>query len=235
MPGHPGAPIGAPAHVAEHQPQFDFTEELQGALQHAPLVHLTESGAVVEELAHIWEQFEPVSTRPDSYFVYRKNRIMPNQVVTDNYDAYPFLLDQALAVVRGEPSPQGGPVRETAKEMAAHEFEHATAIHKTNPRPAIRYGVGIVRLIGTADQSRPVVGPFVRPVGWLRKIDFAFMAASPAKLSEEDLAVVHALGYTSPEEAMERYADLPPGRLSGLNLLNIISTGLGKPLWQASG
>jgi hypothetical protein len=230
MSGHIGTLTGTPSNTAEHQPQFDFTEELQRALQHAPLIHPTDSlESVVEYQGLIQEQLRPMINRPDDYLEFRgTGKRMPDQVRTDNRDAYPFLLEQALAVVRGEPSTSNRRARKTAMETTAHEFEHADAIREVSSSIAIQYGVRFVRFVGTYDHERPkpAVGPFVTPIGWLRKLDLAYIGAAPTDLSEDDVAVIHALGYASPEEVMERYADSPSRRLSAGDILNIVTKGI---------
>jgi hypothetical protein len=212
--------------LGDQQPTFDFTNELQRALQHAPFQHLTEEGATADNLAQARTDAAPYKDRPDSHLVPSGPFIKkPYGVVTRNPAAYSHLLRQAILV--GEVLPVHDPLLDDAVQIIVeHELDHATVMEDTSPCTAIYYGVELVLVDGPDGYPEPAVSPALNHVGLLRKIDLALVNAAPDILSPTDLASIEALGYSSAEEVRQRYVALPDSQKLALSGLNIAYRGL---------
>jgi|GEM_PF-5596975 len=190
----------APALLGEQRPTFDFTDELQRALRHAPFQHLAEESATVDSLAQAKTDAAPYRYRPDSHLIPSGPFIKkPYEVATRNPAAYGHLIRQAILV--GEALPVHDPLLDDAVQIIVeHELDHAAVIEETSPLTAIYYGVEFVLVDGPDGEPEPAVSPAINHVGLLRKIDMALATAAPDVLSPTDLASIQALGYSGPEE-----------------------------------
>lgn len=228
------------------QPVFDFTHDLEAALEHAPLIELTDSRqSSVEQLAEHQEMLEHQGDDPDNRLTFHLGRPLPYQVTTRNQEAYPALLEQAAMVFGKRYTPEevdelaetDGPSEISLEKSVEHELEHAAAIRRVSPRILIDYGVQVMLWAEGGERPRPVMGPFVSMVGWLRKIDLAYVTAAPSELSEGDLMTIRALGYESPEEIKERFDNSGRAWSHILNVLNFFNKGneiLTRPLQWSS-
>lgn len=223
MPGVPG-----------EVPEFDFTGELAAALEHAPYVQLTDSGKTdVGRIMGYRARADRLSGYPDNRLIFHTGgRGAPNQVLTRNRDAYPSLLMQASDVF-SEHMPHeaeaaellgtDGPTEIDVQKSLVHELEHADAVQRVSPGALVDYGVQVMLWSRDGDRSVPVMEPSISILGWLRKIDLAYVSVAPDEPSEGDLEAINALGYGSPEEVVERFeasARIWPHALRVLNLMN---------------
>jgi hypothetical protein len=158
--------------------------------------------AAAQDLAEWTSPYAALADTDEDYVPFIKE---PEDVITRMPELYPRLLQQTWQTL--------WPSREVQQEKidgwAEHELQHGRACLTVNPLAAVFYGVKLKRLQHPDGQVYPRLAPFMAVDGSLRKIDMAFIAVAPTKLSSSDLQVVRSLGYESPEEVRQRHAELP--------------------------
>jgi hypothetical protein len=187
--------------IEAQRPQIDFTGAIWQALQHAPILQHGANGPATQAIDD-WTG--PLVNAADSKIVRVPYARRSNEVVSRTRAGYHGLLRQTCDILWPYPQvPQG-----QIEDWVEHEGEHGEACLSVNPIASVFYSVQINYTQETDGQINPSILPFVGVDGFLRKIDLAFVAVAPTRLSSTDLHVAHALGYESAEEVLERHGNL---------------------------
>lgn len=195
-----GEAIGAPYPLQRTIVDFGFA--IRRAYQHAPILSPDNAAAEIAQDVDDWAgSFAHLADEQERHI---PDSRQPNDVTTRVDVHYPHLLRQTGAFLW----PHAGVPEDRVEEWAAHEGQHGEACLTVNGLASVFYGVRINRIQGPGNQLIPSIVPFFSMEGSLRKIDVAYIAVAPSRLSPADLRMMQALGYESPDEVRQRHAAL---------------------------
>jgi hypothetical protein len=180
---------------------YDFRDEIWRAIECAPISDLNTDRPALKTL-DTYEELGGFADRPPDTPVTVDDDIEPNGVFTDDINAYPTLIHQALEIFH--PFLDAGIIDEYTRESIKHETAHAAAAIKLGI--AVSYGVRIMKVRLPDHQIEVTIFPSIHYGSeQISKEDMAFIAAAPEAPSESDQHLVRTLGYESCRHALESH------------------------------